>query len=129
MTIVWKDVRDKDNVLLGYRVFVSQNARQWNYDSFAGSIEASNYWSIDLGWRPEMYESLYSLPPHEVAKVTVDDPEVTLKLQRGESYYVTVMAFDEYHERAGRVLYLMSNELRIDLEAAAAIGTESTKEG
>ncbi|MDG2053117.1 MAG: hypothetical protein P8J86_00260 [Phycisphaerales bacterium] len=129
VTIVWKDVRDKDNDLLGYRVFVSQNARQWNYDSFAGSIEASNYWSSDLGWRPEMYESLYSLPPHEVAKVTVDDPEVTLKLQRGKSYYVTVMAFDEYHERAGRVLYLMSNELRIDLEAAAAIGTESTKEG
>jgi hypothetical protein len=129
VTISWKEAKDKDNDLLGYRVFVSRDSRQWQYDIFHGSSDSQRYWNSSSGWQPEMYERIYTLPPHEVEMIVTAEPKVTLRLEEGAPYFVTVAAFDEYHERAGRVLYLMSNELRIDLEAAAAIGIEPTKGG
>ena len=62
----------------------------------------------------EMYDALYSLPPHDAGLIETAATEVLFELTPGKTYYVTVMAFDEYHERIGKTLYLQSNELRID---------------
>jgi hypothetical protein len=116
--ITWEPSQDEDNDLLGYRVYVSSTPRGWSYSKFAGSAQAERYWHDTGGWKPEMYEALYQLPPHDVALIeTSSDPTVQIELPDGP-VFVTIMPFDEYHERAGKTLYFMSNELRIDTERA-----------
>ena len=129
VTITWKAPADKDNDLLGYRVFISRKSRGWSYDMFHGANKAERYWNNTSSWQPDMYERVYELPPHDVDMLVTEDPQITLQLEEGQTYFVTVMAFDEYHERAGRVLYLMSNELRISLGQTDQAAGDVTREG
>ena len=78
---------------------------------------------------PVCCEALYRLPPHDVDLITTREPSVRLELDPERPYFVTVMAFDEYHERVGKTLYLMSNELRIGgaIRASSGRGAERTR--
>jgi hypothetical protein len=114
--IEWRPAIDRDGDLIGYRVFVGSAPRGWSYSKFAGSRAARAYWSNDGGWRPEMYDALYRLPPHDVARLQTTEPAIELEVPAGEPRYVTIMAYDAYHERIGKEMYLMSNELAIGAE-------------
>ncbi len=118
VTIAWKPAKDNDNDLLGYRVYVATQSRGWYYSSFYGAPKTLKYWSSESGWRPEMYDQQYQLPPHDIEIETTEESHVELALRLGKSYFITVMAFDRYHDEIGRELYLMSNELRIDLDSS-----------
>lgn len=112
-TVRWQAAADEDGDLLGYRVFVSSTPRGWSYSRFAGTSRAKSFWHDTGGWKPEMYSALYRLPPHDLALVETPETSVQLDLPDDRPVFVTVMPFDEYHERAGKTLYHMSNELRI----------------
>lgn len=60
-----------------------------------------------------MYEKMYRVPPHEVALVTTKPPYVNLSLAPGE-YFITVMPYDKHGEAVGKVLYQMSDEIRVN---------------
>jgi len=113
--VAWKPLEDKNADLLGYRVFVSSESRGWNYAEFAGSDQAKTFWSSRDGWKPEMYERLFSLPPHDVALIETAETHLRLPLTPGRRYFLTVMPFDAYHEALGRKLYFLSNEISAHL--------------
>ncbi len=109
---------DPDNDLLGYRVFVSERSRGWDYNHFYGMDSAEGYWANPGGWEPSMYENLFQIPPSEVALITLQSGEtrVEFSVQHGKTYFISVMPFDEYGERIGRLLYPASNELEIEVK-------------
>jgi hypothetical protein len=113
VTIGWRPAIDADDDVLGYRVFLSSAPRGWSYARFPGHGDARAHWSDPGGWRPEMYDALFRPPPDDLGVIEVTAPEVTFEIDAGTTCYVTVMAFDAYHERIGKTQYLMSNELRI----------------
>ncbi len=111
--VTWRPSRDRDNDLLGYRIYISQESRGWNYSTFPGSDEAAVYWSNPEGWKPEMYDSLYRMPPSEIGVFETAEPTIRLELDPTTDHFITIMPFDAYHESIGKKMYLMSNELRI----------------
>jgi hypothetical protein len=93
---VWDAALDGDGDLLGYRVYLGSRSRGWCYGP---------------GWRPEMYDARFRLPPGDVAVVQTSVTFVVLPDCR--PLYVTVMAYDRHGERMGRTLYPMSEELTL----------------
>jgi len=67
--IEWDESQDPDNDLLGYKVYVSENSRNWSYNEFSGPKELRRFWSNANGWKPEMYERLFKEPPHNVTLI------------------------------------------------------------
>jgi hypothetical protein len=102
---------DNDHDIQGYRIYISQTPRGWDYAAFYGEEEITNYWNNPGGWKPDMYDAFNNLPPSDVALLTVPSGEVELSIPEGETYYVSIMAFDAYGEQVGRSLYPVSNEL------------------
>ena len=97
----------------GYRVFAGRSSRGWAYDGPSLPAKLMG-WKTDCGrWRPEMYSARYRLPPADVARVDTAETAITLLLPRAGPVYVTLMAYDAYGESVGRVLYPMTEELRI----------------
>ncbi|MCA9290688.1 MAG: hypothetical protein KDA25_06140 [Phycisphaerales bacterium] len=111
-TLEWT-VRDRDDDVRGFRVYVSSTSRGWDYSKFAGTREAQRFWSITTGWRPEMYDALYTMPPSDLDVITTTTGRVDIEMGVDEVRYVTIMAFDAYHERIGKTMYLQSNEIRL----------------
>ncbi len=111
--VAWKPAVDRDNDLLGYRVYVSAESRGWHYSRFAGSEAAEAYWHRAGGWQPEQYDRLTQLPPHELAIIKTTETSVEIPLNDTTDVFVTVAPFDEYHETVGKTIYLMSNGLRL----------------
>jgi hypothetical protein len=108
--------QDKDNDIYGYRIYISKERRGWDYATFYGSREIEKYWSNPNGWKPEMYDAYHRLPPAEIAQFTVSLGEVDIHIPEGETYYVSIMAFDAYGEQVGRKLYPVSNEIKLNFE-------------
>jgi hypothetical protein len=106
---------DPDGELVGYQVFVSDHSRGWDYNQFYGDESARVYWANPGGWKPDMYGFLFELPPSNlgVMKVAADKQQVDIPVQRGRTYFVTVMPFDSYGLSVGRLLYPESNELKV----------------
>jgi hypothetical protein len=111
--VEWYPSKDDDNDLLGYRVYVSENSRGWNYSGFSGSESSKNFWSSEQGWKPEMYENLFRQPPHEIALLKTRDNFITIAAEKGKTYFITIMPYDKHGESVGKKLYFMSNEIRI----------------
>ncbi|MBU4224675.1 MAG: hypothetical protein KKC71_02500 [Chloroflexi bacterium] len=106
---------DPDNDLAGYRVFFSNHSRGWDYNQFYGDESTKVYWANPGGWKPDMYEQLFELPPSNIGliRLDADQEQVDIPIERGMSYFVTVMPFDSYGQSVGRVLYPASNELKV----------------
>jgi hypothetical protein len=111
--IEWNESQDPDNDLLGYKVYVSENSRGWHYQKFRGPEELNRFWSNSEGWKPEMYERLFKEPPHEVALIKTDHTYVNIPLDASRTYFITVMPFDAHGESVGKVLYQMSEEIKV----------------
>ena len=106
---------DLDNDLAGYRVYVSNHSRGWDYNQFYGDESTKAYWANPGGWKPDMYEQLFELPPSNISliKLDADQEQVDIPIERGMSYFITVMPFDSYGQSVGRILYPASNELKV----------------
>jgi hypothetical protein len=91
---VWDPAADGDGDPVGYRVYLGSRSRGWCYGP---------------GWKPEMYDARFRLPPGDVAILNTKGTFVDLPARR--PLYVTVMAYDQHGERVGRTLYPMSAEL------------------
>jgi hypothetical protein len=111
--IRWDESKDADDDLLGYKVYVSDCSRNWSYNEFSGPEELKKFWSNSCGWKPEMYENLFKEPPHNVALVKTDQTYVNLPIDPARTYYITVMPFDAHGESVGKVLYRMSEEIKV----------------
>jgi hypothetical protein len=111
--IGWDESQDTDNDLLGYKVYVSENSRNWSYNEFIGPKELKKFWSNTNGWKPEMYERLFTEPPHEIALIKTEHTYVNIPLDASRTYFVTVMPFDAHGESVGKVLYRMSEEIKV----------------
>jgi hypothetical protein len=109
LTLSWAETRRA----AGYRVFAGRSSRGWAYDG--PSLPAGLMsWKTDCGpWRPERYEARFRLPPADIARVDTPALGVTLDLPATGPVYVTVMAYDAYGETIGRVVYPMTEELRV----------------
>lgn len=109
--ITWAESSDKDNDLIGYRIYISKKSRGWNHEYFTGEDSVKKYW--DGGWKPEMYDALFQEPPSEAGLATTKQTSVEIDLPTGEKRYVTVMPYDQYGESIGRRLYNISEELTL----------------
>ena len=58
---------------------------------------------------------LFELPPSNLGmiKLPADKQQVGIQVKRGITYFITVMPFDAYGLSVGRVLYPVSNELKV----------------
>ncbi len=106
---------DPNNDLAGYQVFISDHSRDWDYNQFYGSGSAKVYWADPGGWKPDMYEQLFALPPANLGsmKLSANKNQVNIAVKHGITYFITVMPFDSYGLSVGRVLYPESNELKV----------------
>lgn len=113
-TITWSPSIDVDGDLIGYRVYVGSKSRNWSYQRWSGNKKTKPFWATDTGWKPEMYDALYQMPPHDVDLIQTEDTQVTLELDPSEIYYITIMAFDAHGEEINKEMYLQSNEIKIE---------------
>ncbi|MDP4092266.1 MAG: hypothetical protein Q8920_02805 [Bacillota bacterium] len=104
---------DKDNDLIGYDVYISMHSRGWDYNDFKGSTSCKIYWASSLGWKPSMYDKLFSLPPSDIANIKTLDTSITINVPKGKTYYITVTPFDKHGEEVGKKLYYMSSEIKL----------------
>ena len=109
----WKPSADDDGDLLGYRVMISRHSRGWGYNGRSLPDHLTGFKSCPAGWRPEMYESRFTLPRSEVALLQVPGTAAEITLADAGDYYITVMPYDAHGERVGQRLYPMSDEVRI----------------
>jgi hypothetical protein len=109
---------DLDGDLIGYRVFVSNHSRGWEYNQFYGDESVKIYWANPDGWKPSMYENLFTLPPSDVTLITLqaNETQVEIPVEQGKTYFITVMPFDAYGKMIGRILYPESNELKFEVK-------------
>ena len=106
---------DLDGDLAGYKVFISDHSRGWDYYQFYGDESAKVYWADPGGWKPAMYGLLFELPPSNlgVMELSADNKQVDILVQHGKTYFITVMPFDSYGLSMGRIIYPESNELKV----------------
>jgi hypothetical protein len=106
---------DPDNDLAGYQVFISDHSRGWDYNKFYGDESTKSFWAHTSGWNPDMYEQLFDLPPSNLGLIRLDSNQelADFPINHGISYFITVMPFDSYGQSVGRVLYPVSNELKV----------------
>jgi hypothetical protein len=109
--IRWSPSRDDDHDLCGYRVYVSHNSRGWQHQAFTGADEVKPY--FQGGWKPEMYDAMFRVPPCDAGMFVTNKTSVRISLTDDETKYVTVMPFDRHGESVGRKLYAMTEELTI----------------
>jgi hypothetical protein len=114
LTVSFK-ATDADNDLAGYEVLVSDHSRGWDYNQFYGDNSVKVYWVNPGGWNPDMYEQLFDLPPSNIGLIRLDAHHewVDIPVERGISYFITVIPFDAYGQSVGRVLYPASNEIKV----------------
>jgi hypothetical protein len=106
---------DANNDLAGYQVFVSDHSRGWDHNQFYGANSVKVYWADPGGWKPDMYEHLFNLPPSNLGSMRLnpDMRQADIPVKSGTTYFITVMPFDSYGMSVGRVLYPESNELKV----------------
>jgi len=108
---------DPDGDLAGYQVFISDHSRGWDYNQFYGNAADKRYWADPGGWKPEMYRLLFQLPPHDLGllRLAANASNVNITAKPDVTYFVTIMAYDSYGLSVGRVLYPVSNEIKIQI--------------
>jgi hypothetical protein len=113
VTLHWRPSADDDGDLLGYRVMVARHSRGWGYNGNSLPDRLKAFRSYTAGWRPEMYESRFTLPSSEVALLQVASTAAEITLADAGDYYITVMPYDSHGGRARQRMYPMSEEVRI----------------
>ena len=103
--LAWHPAEDADGDLSGYRVWVASRPRGWGYAAFAGDEPARAFWNRTARWDLASYAALFRPPPEDLDRIETAGCEVVLELPALEGVFVTVTAFDEYHERAGKTVY------------------------
>jgi hypothetical protein len=115
LNLEWSESKDLDQDLLGYKIYIATKSRGWNNVHWQGEHKLKKF-NHDLGsWKPEMYDSLFQEPPHDVLLLKTKETKATLELTKGKDYYITIMPYDQHGESVGRVLYPPSNEIKISL--------------
>ena len=106
---------DPNGDLAGYRIFISDHSRNWDYNQFYGDQSARVYWADAGGWKPDMYGYLFELPPKNLGfmKLAANKTQVDIPVTHGKTYFISVMAYDSYGLSVGRVIYPASNELKV----------------
>jgi hypothetical protein len=106
---------DPDYDLAGFQVFISDHSRGWDYNQFYGNESSKIYWANLSGWDPDMYAQLFKLPPSNLGVFTLDSnqSQVAIPVEHNVSYFISVMPFDSYGQKIGRVVYPASNELEV----------------
>lgn len=111
-----------DPTAAGYVVFAGRRSRGWHYDT-PDSLgrDVRRLKSAARGWRPEDYEARFALPPADVARVEVSGTRARVELPtHGGPVYVTVMAYDAHGRAAGRTVFPMSEELKLEPDLQVA---------
>lgn len=117
LNLTWNPAHDDDGDLIGYRVFISQKKRGWNFRFFRGPPQIiSTFWSKYPPWHPDMYDLLGKLPPHDVALIETKTNYLEFRFSTPGEYYLTVMPFDKHGEDVGRTLYPLSGELYFKID-------------
>ncbi len=80
-----------------------------------GSPDAKKYWAGTTGWQSGMYDRLFRLPPHEVGELQCKTDAIIVSGLAKGSYYLSVMAVDQYGESVGKQLYPLSNEVKVEI--------------
>ena len=108
----WEKSHDKDNDLLGYRVYLSEKSRGWNYKDVEAPDNVKKYFFG--GWNPEMYDNVFKEPPSDLGLIETSSTKVEISIPHEEEViFVTVMAYDHHGELVGRRLYNQSVELKL----------------
>jgi hypothetical protein len=104
---------DPDQDLAGYRIYVSERSRGWNYNKFNGTPDLEKYNVPPVAWSVESYDRLFKLPPSDVALIEVpgDRNEVEIPFKGQKRIFVSIMPFDQYGKSIGKTLFPLSNEL------------------
>lgn len=109
--IDWEDSFDKDNDLLGYRVYISSKTRGWNYQDDTLTNELKSF--INGKWLPEMHDNVYKISPSDLDIIQTKNSFLEIELDFKNSVYITVVPYDEYGEKIGKTIYHMSHEVVI----------------
>ena len=108
----WEKSHDKDNDLLGYRVYLSEKSRGWNYKEVEAPDNVKKYFFG--GWNPEMYDNVFKEPPSDLGLIETSSTKIEIPISdKKEVIFVTVMAYDRHGELVGRRLYNQSVELKL----------------
>jgi hypothetical protein len=104
---------DPDQDLAGYRIYVSERSRGWNYKKFNGTPDLEKYNVPPVDWSVESYDRLFKLPHSDVALIEVpgDRNEIAIPLKEKKRIFVSIMPFDQYGKSIGKTLFPLSNEL------------------
>ena len=62
-----------------------------------------------------MYENLYKEPPYDIALIKTAQNQVSIPIKEPGAYYITVMPYDARGESVGRVLYPVSEEIKVQV--------------
>lgn len=112
--IEWSPSKDLDRDVLGYKVYVSKNTRGWSYSQFSGSKKLEKFHN-KVVWKPEMYENLYKEPPYDIALIKTAQNQASIPIKEPGTYYITVMPYDAHGESVGKKLYLVSEEIKVQI--------------
>lgn len=115
LIIEWTSSNDKDNDVMGYKIYISKKQRGWTYNQWNGDDKLKKFWNNIGGWNPEMYENLFKEPSHEIALIKTKETKLNISLPSNNEYYITVMPYDAHGESVGRKIYPMSNEIKINI--------------
>ena len=110
--VSWNPSEDPDGDLLGYFVYISSSSRGWHYSVFLGDEEVREYWQG--GWDPSMYDTLFQVPPHDLALIVTTNTFIDVPLVTGDTKYITVAAFDKHGTSVCKELYYCSVELKLE---------------
>lgn len=110
--IEWSKKENDLSDIIGYKVFVSRTSRGWEYANICGDQEIENF--VINRYEPSQYDKITQLPCSDVYDIDTSATEIELELENG-IYYVSIMPYDSHGESVGRKIYLMSNELRIEI--------------
>jgi hypothetical protein len=104
---------DPDQDLAGYKIYVSERSRGWNYNKFNGTPDLEKYNVPPVDWSVESYDRLFKLPASDVALIEVpgDRNEIVIPFKEKKRIFVSIMPFDQYGKSIGKTLFPLSNEL------------------
>lgn len=113
VTVSWRQPEGDVSDVVGYKVFVSRTSRGWEYANVNVEDEVASY--VVNRYSPEQYDKIGQLPPAEVYAINTENTEIELDLEKG-IYYISIMPYDAHGFSVGREVYLLSNELRIEVK-------------
>lgn len=112
VNIKW-NTKDLDEDILGHRVYVSRQSREWEYAEVYASEDIREY--ICNRYDPKQYNKILKEPPSEVMYIETKKSEILLSGLSEGTYYISIMPYDQHGECAGRRIYASSNELKMKI--------------